>query len=313
MTKIPNTLLDSRLDDAPLALETRALSKSYRDEDALTGLELRVPEGAVYLLVGPNGAGKTTTLKVLMDLVSPSAGEVEVLGRSPSTDGARVRAGVGYVPEQQHGAYPWMTVGRLLQHHSRYFATWDREYADRLTRALDLPLGRRVRTLSKGVARRAQLAMALAHRPPILLFDEPTDGLDPLARDDLLGLLAEHITSSPTTILISTHHVQEMDGLADHVGVLSRGRLVAQLGCEALRASLHLYRGEVPEGWSGAPSLEPDAVHRSAQGREIRWAVWGEPELVVRSLEDGGVTVRSREPLPLESACRILLRAEEAR
>jgi ABC-2 type transport system ATP-binding protein len=313
MTKIPSTWPHARGGDAPLAIKTRALVKSFRGTRALDGLELRVPEGAVYLLVGPNGAGKTTALKVLMDLVAPGAGEVELLGRSPATDGAGLRARVGYVPEQHDQAYPWMTVGRLLEEHGRYYSSWDPDYAGRLTRTLDLPLARRFGTLSKGVARRVQLAMALAHRPPLLLLDEPTDGLDPLARDDFLALLADHVASSPTTILISTHHVQEMDGLADQVGVLCRGRLVAQLSCEALRATLQLYRGEVPEGWSGAPEVEPDAVHRIAQGREIQWTVWGEPAQVAERLERSGVTLRSTETLSLEGACRALLRAEGER
>jgi ABC-2 type transport system ATP-binding protein len=313
MSTTPSTLQRTRLEAGPLAIETRALVKSYRRVKALAGLDLKVPDGAVYLLVGPNGAGKTTTLKVLMDLVAPSSGEVELLGRSPATHGAGLRARVGYVPERHDEAIPWMTVGRLLKHHSRYFPTWDPGYAEELTRTLDLPLARRSGSLSKGVARRVQLAMALAHRPPLLLLDEPTDGLDPLARDDFLALLADHIASSPTTILISTHHVQEMDGLADNVGVLCGGRLVAQLTCDALHASLQLYRGEVPEAWSGAPELEPDTVHRSAQGREIRWTIWGQPERVAEKLERSGVTLRSTEPLPLESACRVLLRAEGER
>jgi ABC-2 type transport system ATP-binding protein len=146
-----------------------------------------------------------------------------------------------------------MTCGRLLQHVAAYYPSWDHAYADHLTRALDLRLQRKVGGLSKGEARRLQLVLALAHRPALLLLDEPTDGLDPLVRKRVLAMLAEHLSDTPTTVMISTHHVYEMETLADHVGVLRDGRLVAQLGRDDLKRTVRRYRIEVPEGWE-APS-----------------------------------------------------------
>ena len=211
------------------AVHTQGLSKRYGRELALEQVELRVPEGAVYVLVGVNGAGKSTLFKVLMNLERPDAGTVEVFGLDTGRDGPEVRAQVGYVPERQDAPHRSMTCARLLQHVSAFYPEWEKSYADHLARALGVRLERPVGGLSKGETRRLQLVLALAHRPPLLLLDEPTEGLDPVVRRRALALLAEHLADAPTTVVISTHHIQELESLADHVGVLRNGRLVAQL------------------------------------------------------------------------------------
>jgi ABC-type Mn2+/Zn2+ transport system ATPase subunit len=175
------------------AVATYGLTRRYRGETALDRVDHRVPEGAVYVLVGANGAGKSTTFKVLMNLERPDAGTAEVLGLDTAMRGPEVRAQVGYVPEHHGHGYRWMTCGRLLQHASAYYPAWEPTYAEHLSHALGLRLHRKVGTLSKGEARRLQLVLALAHRPRVLLLDEPTDGLDPVVRNRTLALLAEHL------------------------------------------------------------------------------------------------------------------------
>ncbi len=149
--------------------------------------------------------------------------------------------------------------------------------------------------------------MALAHRPRLLILDEPTDGLDPVMRDETLGLLVEHITETPTTVLISTHLVHEVDRLADHLGVMRDGKLTAQLPRDQLHRMLRRYRADVPEGWSGVPGLNGTVVRRSGIGREIQWSVWGEEAEVTRHLVSAGATVRDAAPLTLEDAAIALL------
>ena len=212
------------------AVTASSLSKRYGKQTALDDLSLTVPEGAVYILVGPNGAGKTTFLRSLLDLARADSGEAKVFGLSSVDDGPTVRASIGYVPDSRDLSFSGYRVGELLHHHSVYFPGWDSEYASQLTQALDINLEVRCSTLSKGQARRVQLVQALAHRPALLLLDEPTDGLDPLVRDRVFGLLADHLASSPTTVLISTHLVHEVEGLGDHLGVLRAGRLVSPTG-----------------------------------------------------------------------------------
>lgn len=305
------SVLPLRLDESPFVVAAHGLEKRFGRQRALAGLELQVPEGAVYVLVGPNGAGKTTALKLLLDLLPADGGRAEVFGLDPYRAGPAVRARVGYVPERHDWGYGWMRVGRLLRHHATYFPAWDAAYAERLAHAFGIDPDRRVGQLSKGQARRVHLLMAMAHRPPLLLLDEPTDGLDPLARDATLGLLAEHLADAPTTVLISTHLVHEVERLADHVGVLRDGRLSAQLPLAMLHCGLRRYRADVPEDWAGAAGLNGAVLRRAGLGREIQWSVWGEEAEVVRQLAASGATVRDVAPLPLEDAVLALLSRKE--
>lgn len=296
----------------PLAVATRSLVKRFGRTTALAGVDLTVPEGAVYVLVGPNGVGKTTTLRVLLDLVVADSGVAEVLGLDTRAEGARVRAQVGYVPEREDSAYGWMQVGALLRYHAAYYPAWDAAYADELSRLFDVPLDSRFGALSKGHQRRVQLLLALAHHPPVLVMDEPTDGLDPVMRDQALSALASHLARFPTTILMSTHQVHEAEGLGDHLGVMRAGRIEAQLTRETLSRYLRTYHLQVPEGWAGVPALADAVIRRNGSHREVAWTVWGDEPEVAERLRTAGATIRRIEPLTLEGAALALL-ARQAR
>jgi ABC-2 type transport system ATP-binding protein len=295
----------------PHAVATHGLVKQYGREPALRGIDLQVPEGGVYVLIGPNGAGKTTVLNILLDLVRASGGTAEVLGMDTRRRGQEVRAQVGYVPERPEWGYGWMKVGRLMEHHATFYPTWDREYAARLVRAFDVRLDRRVGKQSKGQTRRLQLLLALAHRPPVLVLDEPTDGLDPIMRDEALGLLTEHIADTPTTTLISTHLIQEAERLAEYVAMLRSGRLLTQASRESMRLKLRHYRADVPDGWAGVPDLNGTVAQRAGLGREIHWLVWGEEQEITARLTRAGATVRGVTPATLEEATLALLGRKE--
>jgi ABC-2 type transport system ATP-binding protein len=146
----------------------------------------------------------------------------------------------------------------------------------------------------------------------VLLMDEPTDGLDPLAREDFCALLVEHMADSPATVLWSTHHVHDVERMADHVGVLRRGRLVLQAPVEVVRRGLRRYRAEVPDGWAGAPGLNGEVLVQMRSGRQIDWTVWGDERHVAGRLAESGATVREAASLSLEDATLALLRAGEA-
>lgn len=296
----------------PHAVFMQGLEKSYGDVAALQGVDLQVPEGAVYVLAGANGAGKTTLLETLLDLVQPDAGTAEIFGLDSRTQGPEARAQVGYVPARPDWQYGWMPVGRLMRHHAAFYPTWDDAYAAHLADVFELPLKRRFGKLSKGYARRVQLALTLAHRPPLLLLDEPTDGLDRVVRDELIGILAEHLTETPTTIVVATHLIYEMESLADHLGILRGGRLVAQLPRELLHRKLRRYRVEVPEGWSAPPALNGAIIQRAGSRREIHWTIWGEEAEVRGHFTRTGATVREASPLTLDDAVLALLRSSHA-
>ena len=292
------------------AVATQGLSMRYRSQTALDGVDLRVPHGAVYLLVGENGAGKSTTMKVLLNLERPDSGRAEIFGLDPGWHGPRVRAQIGYIPEQHEQDYGWMTCGRLIDHVARHYPAWDRGYADHLIRIFDIQVARRVGTLSKGEARRLQFVLALAHRPPLLLLDEPADGLDPVMRNRTLTLLSEHLADSPTTVMIATHHIAEVESLADHVGILRKGRLVAQMTRDEVRRTVVRYRVEVEDGWQPPPELRIVGTRRSRTGREVECTIFGEPEDTKARLNGGDATVREVTPLTLEEAALAFLTEE---
>lgn len=292
------------------AVATHGLSLRYGSEVALDGVDLRIPEGAVYLLIGPNGAGKSTAMKVLLNLERPDAGRAEIFGLDTALRGPEVRAQIGYVPEQHAHDYGWLTCGRLISHVAAHYPAWDHGYAAQLIELLDVRPQRKVGTLSKGEARRLQFVLALGHRPPLLLLDEPTDGLDPVVRNRTLAHLAEHLADTPTTVVIATHHIHEVESLADHVGVLRDGHLVAQMSRDELRTAVRRYRFEVPEGWQAPRELR--VAKRSRAGREVQWTLIGETDDVTTRLAAAGATVRDVTSLTLEEAAMALLAEEGA-
>ncbi len=303
--------LPTDLSSVDLAISTRELSKQYKSVAALTKLNLQVPEGAVYLLVGPNGAGKSTTIKILLDLIAPTSGSAHVMGLDPQQHPAQVRANVGYVPEQLDWGYNWMKTGRLLEHHSRYFPSWDPQYAQELFKTFELRLDQKLGTLSKGQGRRVHIAMALAHRPPVLILDEPTDGLDPVMRDETIGVLIEHLSATPTTMLLCTHHVSEFEQFADHIGVLNSGELRAQLPLLELHRGLRRYRAEIPPDWNGGALFGAAALRKTTTPRELDWTVWGDETDVTAQLRSSGAIVRDAVPLNLNDATLALLSRRE--
>jgi len=306
------SVLPTRIESAEAALSTRGLVKHFGSVRALDGVDIRVPPGAVYVLVGPNGAGKSTALRILLGILRPGSGSTEILRLDPVRQGAAVRAQIGYVPEAHTWGHRWMRVERLIRYHSSFYPAWDAAYAERLMRRLDIQVKSRFGKLSKGQARRVQLLLALAHRPPVLVLDEPTDGLDPLVRDELLGILSEHLSETGATVLISTHRVHEAEGMADHIGVLQDGELRAQMQLDEARLKLRRYRAEVPESWSGAPELNGAILRRTSTSREIRWTVWGHEQEVAERLRSSGATIREVEALNLEETALALLTPKQS-
>ena len=295
------------IDEACFAVTTRTRSQRFGRSTDLKDGDRRVPEGAVYMLAGQNGAGKSTLLRLLLNLERPTGGQAEVTGLAADRHGARVRARVGYVPEGFGMGPSWLTIGHWFAERAVYYPAWDADYADALCRRLDIDATRRIGQLSKGQARRAQIVAALAHRPPLLLLDEPSDGLDPAARDTVLELISDHLSQTGCTILASTHLIYELDALVDQVGVLSHGRLTAQMSRDALRETVKTYRIRALEGWEAAPDI-PDVLHRARFGREHSWVIRGDETEVAARIAASGGEVREVAPLSLHDAVVHLMR-----
>jgi ABC-2 type transport system ATP-binding protein len=236
-----------------------------------------------------------------------------VLGLDTRDNGPAVRALAGYVPETGEGTYRWMRAGAFLAHQARFHASWDGDYARQLVRLLDVRMESRLGSLSKGQARRVQIVAALAHRPPLLLLDELTDGLDPLAREEVLGLLASHLAETGCTAILSTHLVSEVETLIDHIGVLRSGRLVTQAPTERLGEGLLRYHLDAPEGWQAPAALEPAIVRReSGLGKSARLVAAGDSARIAAAISAAGAGVREVSRLSLAEAVPILLQSEKS-
>lgn len=204
-------------------IRTENLVKKFRRVEALNGLNLEVPQGAIYALVGPNGAGKTTAIKILMNIFRATSGRAEVLGMDSARIAGEAFTSIGYVSENQK-LPDWMRVDAFLAYLRPFYPSWDRELENQLVKQLALPLDRKLGNLSRGMRMKAALASALAYHPRLIVLDEPFSGLDPLVRDELIEGLLER--AEEATIVISSHDLAEIENLASHVGYLEQGRLL---------------------------------------------------------------------------------------
>ncbi len=207
------------------AIETERLFRRFGRTEAVRDLTLEVPEGSIYAFLGPNGAGKTTTIKVLMNILQPSAGRTAALG----TDSRRLRpadlARIGYVSENQK-LPDWMTTEQLLSFCKPFYPSWDDDFCRKLIEKFDLPVRSKIKTFSRGMKMKIAMVTALAYRPRLLVLDEPFGGLDPLVRDELVHGMLELTGEGEWTIFVSSHDISEIENLADRVGFIRRGRLV---------------------------------------------------------------------------------------
>lgn len=208
-------------------LEVRNLYRKYHPKEnwALRGVDLQMKPGEVLGLLGPNGAGKTTLIRLLLGMLQPHQGKVRVFGQDPCREPVSVRRRMGYVAEDQ--ILPGtLKVVEVLHIFRELYPTWDRDYEAELLDRFQLPLGKLVSGLSKGLARRLALLVALAHRPEILVLDEPAGGLDPAARREFLEIALTLLHEASTTVLFSSHLLDDVERLAGRIAFLRRGSLV---------------------------------------------------------------------------------------
>ena len=191
----------------------------------MTNVSLAVTAGVVWGLVGENGAAKTTLIKPPLGLLKPQSGRVPVFGRDTVADPIGVLGRIGYLSET-HDMPDWMRVGELMQYMRAFFPKWDDGFAAELRETFELARDQRVRSLSRGQRARAGLLIALSHRPKLLVLDEPSSGLDPVVRRDILTALIRTVADEGRTVLFSSHLLDEVERVADHVAVLHQGRLL---------------------------------------------------------------------------------------
>ncbi len=206
-------------------IEIRGVTRRFGANRALDNVSLVVPKGLVFGLVGANGAGKTTLIRHVLGLLKAQTGSVRVFGFDPVKEPVRVLSRLGYLSEE--GDLPgWMRVDELMRYMRAFYPTWDEAYAQDLRRQFALDPAAKLKTLSKGQKARAGLLVALAYRPELLLLDEPSSGLDPIVRRDILGAIVRTIADEGRTVLFSSHLLDEVERISDRVAMLKAGRVL---------------------------------------------------------------------------------------
>ena len=227
------------------AVEVRDILYRAGKSFEIRDLSLNVPTGSVYGFLGPNGSGKTTTIRLLLGLLRPIRGRITVLGGEVPKDAPRVLARTGYVPESPH-LYPMLTVEQLIRVHASFYPQWDSAWSLELQRTFRLDGGTRFSSLSKGEKGKLMMLLALAQRPELLVLDEPTDGLDPVVRRDVLSALLDYVSQQNATVFISSHLIHELERICDWVGVMDRGHLVAELPMQSFKSGIKRLRVSNP-------------------------------------------------------------------
>ena len=246
-------------------IETHQLCKSFKDQPALRGLDLHVQAGSIFGFLGRNGAGKTTTIKTLMGLLRADTGSAHVFG-APVTDAdsaAGVRRRIGFVTEDKE-LYPYMTVEQIIRFTRPFFPKWRRDLEQRYLEMFELPKARKIPDLSKGMRSKLMLLLAITRGAELLILDEPTDGLDPAATEDVLRELVSVTGSSGITIFFSSHQLSEVELIADHVGIVDQGRMVVSGCLDDLKARYQRVH-VVLESGAGPPVRWPEGAGLSAR------------------------------------------------
>ena len=220
----------------PFVIETVELRKRYDEVEALRGLNLQVPAGAIFGFLGPNGAGKTTAMKILLGMTRPTSGHARVFGLMPgsSPEGVDIRRRAAFVSEDK-SLYDAMDVGAMVRFTASFFPRWRADLEQRYLRAFELPLDARVRTLSRGMRTKLALLLALCRRAELLILDEPTSGLDPAVTEQVLQALVTHVAEDATTVFFSSHQIADVDQIADRVAIIVRGRTAVTGALDDLR------------------------------------------------------------------------------
>jgi ABC-2 type transport system ATP-binding protein len=224
-----------------LAIRTDALRYRAGREFALQDLALRVPAGAVYGFLGPNGSGKTTTIRALLGLLGRVDGRITLLGHEIPGALPTALARIGYVPERPH-LYPQFSVAQMMAYHAAFHRGWDASWAESQRQRFGLAPDRVLARLSKGELGKLMILLALAQRPDLLILDEPTDGLDPVVRREVLSALVEYVDERKATVFISSHLVHELERICDWVGVMDAGKLVTEMPMGRFKAGVRRLR-----------------------------------------------------------------------
>lgn len=290
-----------------LAIETQKLTKTYKHVDVVDGLSMAVPEGAIYCLLGRNGSGKTTTIRMLLGLARPTNGSAKVLGFDSHRNRLQILARTGFVSDKP--LLNSMSGNELVRFNAGFYPRWSDDLVRKYADLFDIPLKTKFRNMSRGNQTKMWLLLALAQQPDLLVLDEPTAGLDPVVTDELLRVLVDDFLRDGRTVFLSSHHIAEVERIADWVGILDQGKLILEARTEDLRANVR----RVQVIGNDLSRMKNAQVLRSRESEgTTEFIVSHDADPFAASLESQGATVLQNAPMNLSEVFLEYVRKEEA-
>jgi ABC-2 type transport system ATP-binding protein len=279
-----------------LAIHLAGVGKAYK-HFALEDITLQVPSGGIMGLIGANGAGKSTTIRILMGLIRQDRGSVEVLGHAMPADGKTAKRDIGYASEDMR-LYKQATLAWHMEFIRSIYPGWDAAYASQLLRRFDLKPDQKIKGLSHGQRVKATLLLVLARRPRLMILDEPTTGLDPVARHEVLGALMEALSDEGRSVLFSSQNTLDVEQISDRITFIDRGRIIDSADKETYLDRWRRVRLDVPPGVV-LPSF-PHAIQAGGGGRMTVITTGRYDPAMAGAYQDAGATVHAVDPMTLE-------------
>lgn len=276
-------------------VQVRNLTRRYGRKTALEGVSLEVPRGCVFGLLGESGAGKTTLIRHLLGLMKPQQGSVRVVGHDPVDNPEIVLGSIGYLSEDRDMPR-WMRLHELMRYSQGFYPAWDQRYAEALIEQFNLDSSQKVRTLSRGQLAKMGLILALAHRPELLILDEPSSGLDVVVRRHIIDAIMRTVADEGRTVLFSSHLIDEVEEVADYVAIIHRGRLLL---CDSLEHVIGGHRKVRIEIAGAAPSFD-GILHAQVSGSQMLTIFCGDFDRLQAGQDSGGYRILSAAPANLE-------------
>ena len=279
-------------------IEIQNLSREFGAKQALDDVSLTIPQGSVFGLVGENGAGKTTIIRHILGLLKPQSGSVSVFGLNPVADPVGVLGRIGYLSEDRD-LPEWMRVHKLIDYTKSFYPKWNDALAKELIDQFELDINQRIKTLSRGQLARTGLLLAVAHEPDFLLLDEPSSGLDPVVRHDILAAIIRAVAGEGRTVLFSSHLLDEVQRVADQVVMIADGRKVLDGSLDELIGGHRRVTVRFEDTLEAAPPIE-GALGWTGFGREWSCLCNGEIDRVRARVNELGATIVDEAGASLE-------------
>jgi len=286
------------LSATPPILEIDGLSRRFDSKIALDNLSLTVPRGGVFGLIGGNGAGKTTLLRHILGMLKAQSGTVRIFGLDPVVSPVGVLGRIGYLSEDRN-LPNWMRVQELMRYTQAFYPGWDEVYAEELRTAFDLDPKAKVRNLSRGQRARMGLLVALAYRPDLLVLDEPSSGLDPVVRRDILGAIIRTIGEEGHTVLFSSHLLDEVERVADRIAIIHQGKIILAASMDEIKETHRRLTLRFERSVTQPPKLVGELTHEGS-GSEWTYVCNGESEQLRSAASAIGAIVVSESALTLD-------------